>query len=477
VIGEGKQRAYQRIFDPNDSIKKLIVFSNGQAAGELQYGHGKYVFEYDTKYSGSSFEGLEKNMINSSVELFTFFENLIPEYHRREKLLKNKNDIADILEELNNSHGALDFVKYENLHKYKPNYGERKNWITIKNKILSSNTFPNLLDVKIDISDDILDSVSNTEHSNLSGYQTKIDINLDLEKKLITESVEAQYILKPRNKEKNNYFNNEDGKKKYYPYIAVNEHLFMSFAKNELNFDVPYSAIVKAKDVDYHYVTKRYDRIDGLKYSQSDFAQILGIKSENKYKSTAEDLFEAINAKLLNQETKKEALRFYYYSYLIKHSDLHLKNIGALEIGNKKFTMTPLYDVISVGIYNGKSNDLGLPMKQPAKKPINWKMDDFYKLANIVGIREIAFRKEARKITKTFLEKMPIYIELMKDFEKMNPLPMQKTRIKSYIPFSTKLSNMFKEKVITLKKLGIIKELELIDEAGGLLSVENKNNS
>jgi hypothetical protein len=116
-------------------------------------------------------------------------------------------------------------------------------------------------------------------------------------------------------------------------------------------------------------------------------------------------------------------------------------------------------------------------MKQPAKKPINWKMDDFYKLANIVGITEMAFKKEARKITKTFLEKMPIYIELMKDFEKTNPLPMQKTRIKSDIPFSTKLSNMFKEKVITLKKLGIIKELELIDEAGGLLSAENKRNS
>ncbi len=253
------------------------------------------------------------------------------------------------------------------------------------------------------------------EHSDLSGYQTKVDINIIGSK--IVESSSAEYLLKPRNKNKSNYFNaDENGKKRYYPYIAVNEHLFMTFAKNELAFNVPYTGIVKAKDVDYHYVTKRYDRIDGLKYNQVDFAQVLSVRSADKYKSSSEELFRAIDKKLSSKTSKLEALMFYYYSYLIKHADLHLKNIGALEIGNKKYILAPLYDLISVGVYNGESLDLGLPMKEPFKKPKNWKIDDFYKLAKLVGISEVMFKKEARAITEKYITIMPEYIKKLENF-------------------------------------------------------------
>ena len=45
---------------------------------------------------------------------------------------------------------------------------------------------------------------------------------------------------------------------------------------------------------------------------------------------------------------------------------LHLKNI-----------LAPFYDVISVGIYNGESFDLGLGMKTPYKKLKNWRLEEF----------------------------------------------------------------------------------------------------
>ena len=246
----------------------------------------------------------------------------------------------------------------------------------------------------------------------------------------------------------------------------------MSFAKNELGFNVPYTAIVKAKDVDFHYITKRYDRYKGLKYPQKDFAQVLSVLSKDKYKSDSNTLFEAIDKILMNKEEKMEALRFYYYSYLIKHADLHLKNIGALNIGNNKYILAPLYDLISIGIYNGEGYDLGLGMKTPYKKPKNWSMDDFYKLASLIDISKTAFRKEARKITKIYLEKMPKYIQKVKEFEKTDPLPMQKTRASASLTFSRRLQNMFENKIIQLKKNGIIKELELVEEAGGLLNAE-----
>jgi serine/threonine-protein kinase HipA len=469
--GTTSDREYIRVFDPKDSIIKLVVFMSGDVVGTLFYGGGEYSFKYDDKYSAEEFEGLPKGQISKSIELFPYFENLIPEYDRRDRLLNTKDDIADILETLNNSHGALDFVRLEELFKYKPTYGKRVNWISVKNEILLQNSFPNLINAKIMISDEILNATANTEHSDLSGYQTKIDINIVGDE--ILESKNAEYLLKPRNQNQSNYFNpKENSKKRYYPYIAINEHLFMTFAKNELGFDVPYSGIVKANDVDYHYVTKRYDRINGLKYNQVDFAQIMGIKSVDKYKSSSEELFKAINKKLSSKEAKLKALMFYYYSYLIKHADLHLKNIAALEIGNKKYILAPLYDLISVGVYNGESWDLGLPLENPHKKPKNWKLGDFYKLAKLVGISESLFKKEARSITYIYITKMPEYIKKLEEFEKENPLPVQKTRLSSYKGFSTKVNNMFQEKIISLKKLGIIEELSLVKIAGGLLSVQ-----
>ena len=473
AIGTTSDREYRRVFDPHDSIVKLVVFMSGELVGALHYGGGEYTFKYDAKYNGEGFEGLPKGEISRSIELFSYFENLIPEYDRRDRLLDGRDDIADILEGLNNSHGALDFVRLEELFKYKPSYGKRANWISVKSEILSDNIFPNLITAEIMIDDDILEATANTEHSDLSGYQTKVDVNIVGNE--IVESSSAEYLLKPRNKNKSNYFNaDENGKKRYYPYVAINEHLFMTFAKNELAFDVPYTGIVKAKDVDYHYVTKRYDRINGLKYNQVDFAQVLGVKSADKYSSSGEELFSAIDKKLSFKDTKLKAVMFYYYSYLIKHADLHLKNIGALEIGNKKYILAPLYDLISVGVYNGESLDLGLPLKDPYKKPKNWKLRDFYKLAKLLGISESAFKKEARHITKIFITKMPDYIQRLEAFEKENPLPVQNTRVARYKSFSSKVNNMFQERIITLKKLGIIEELSLVEVAGGLLSAQKK---
>ena len=478
AFGTTRDRVYRRVFDAKDTLMKLVVFSSGVMIGELHFGQGEYTFSYEDSYKGDALEGLKKGVLNRSVELFAYFENLIPEYERRDRILEGAQDIAEVLSHLKNAHGAIDFVEKEKLFEYKPNYGARKNWISVKNKILGTNEFPNLVDATIEIADEILDATTNTEHSDLSGYQTKVDVDFDREKNLIVESKNAAYLLKPRNKHKSNYFNSdEDTKKRYYPFIAINEHMFMSFAKNELGFDVPFSGIIKAKDVDYHYLTKRYDRIDSLKYNQQDFAQILDVQSKDKYKSSSEELFEALNKKLSLEEAKLDALMFYYYSYLIKHADLHLKNIGALEIGMKKYILAPLYDVISVGIYNGESLDLGLGMKNPYKKPKNWRLEEFYKLAKLVGISELKFKKRARELTKIFLLKMPEYIEKLKEFEKSNPLKIQKTRVDSHVDFSKRVQSMFDKRVVKLKKLGIISELELSQEAGGLLNAQKNSKS
>jgi len=439
-----------------------MVFNIGRLVGELSYNEGKYCFVYDGDYKGEPFDGLELGSVHSSLELFPFFENLIPEYERREKLLFDKNILAEVLPQLHNSHGSLDFVQKDKLFRYHANYDKRPNWLSVKKEILGVNEFPNILDLTIDISDEILNDISNTEHSNLSGYQTKIDVDVDWEKRKIVEAKSSEYLLKPRNLEHSDYFARDNNNQKhYYPFIGLNEHLFMSFAKNELDFDVPYTGVIKA-DRDFHYLTKRYDRYKGFKYEQKDFAQLLGVLSRNKYRSGSEVLFEKLNEVLTSQKSRVEALRFYFYAYLIKHADLHLKNIGVLAITEKRYRLTPLYDVISVALYKGDCDDLGLPFLKPHKKARNWKMDDFYRLGKILNIKRLAVKKALLGVLKTYILKMPEYIKRVELLEQDYDLMIQKSR-KGKVLFSRRLENIYKEKIISLRKLGILDEFGLKD--------------
>ena len=465
-LGTGRNIYYQRVYTNKVSLKCITVFNEGIKVGYIKYGNGKHTFEYLENYKGKELLSLSKGNINSSVELFPIFENLLPEYQRREKLIDvSKNEsLADGLVKIKNTHGSFDFVYTTEEFSYKNIYGDRPSWISVKNNILDENEYPTFLPFKIDIDKDILTASTSGEHSHLSGNQNKVDIIIDFKNKIIKEDLKnAAYILKPFNGEIGDYFNqhkSDDKIKGYYPFISINEHLFMTFAKNELNFNVPYSALVKT-DEEFHYITKRYDRYKDYKYEQFDYAQFLNIKSTNKYKSTSEELFLAINNTLHNKQEKMEALRFYYYSSLIKHADLHTKNIGALNIGKNKKILTPLYDVISVGLYKGNSDDIGLSINYKHKnQKVKLRVPDFFGLADILDINHDEFILEAKKITKIFIEEFPKYIDKTRVLLKYDPLLINSTR-SGYDNFIVKLANFYNRRIMELTKLGTLEYLEL----------------
>ena len=49
-----------------------------------------------------------------------------------------------------------------------------------------------------------------------------------------------------------------DKERSYIPYLLINEHLFMTLAR-DFGFSVQYNAIIKHSS-DYHYIIKRFDR-------------------------------------------------------------------------------------------------------------------------------------------------------------------------------------------------------------------------
>ena len=461
-FGQGRATYYQRVYKENFSYKNITVLNDGIIIGELKFGDGKYIFEYNPKYKGRELIGIPRgiNPYESST-LFFIFENLIPESHRREKHLniENFDDLADSLTTLLNTHGSYEFVYTYELFKYKKSNDKRPSYITIKNKLLETYSYPNVLNYKVDIEDEILEDKSDIDYSSLSGYQNKIDINFDDEKQTIfIDTKNPHYLLKPFNKNIGEYFGDKNS---YYPQVLVNEHLFMSFAKNELEFDVPYNGLVYHNG-NFHYLIKRFDRYQDFKYEQYDFGQLLNIPSSKKYDASSDELFYKANELLKDKTSKLELLRFYFYSYIIQHGDLHVKNIAILNIGKEKFTFSPLYDVISLGVIKGKDiDDIALPIQKKHKnQKSKFTLDDFLYLADILELNHLEAKNEFRKITIKFVEIFPQYIEKTKELLHYDDLSISKTRHKK-TNLIKKIKNFYENRIIALKKAMIFKELEI----------------
>lgn len=160
ALGKGRGRYYHRVYSPDEMLTHLAILKNDSLIGKLTYGNGLHLFVYDKNYHGKELIGISKESDNPSALLYSIFENLLPEYERRKKSLRDKREIADILTSLDNVQGNLRFIPYYQLHKHISKASTKPSWNSVKHKILGTNTYPNLLDMQILISDEILEETS-----------------------------------------------------------------------------------------------------------------------------------------------------------------------------------------------------------------------------------------------------------------------------------------------------------------------------
>ena len=470
ALGHGRGRYYKRVYRPEESLSHLAVLKNDVLVGKLTYGNGAYSFSYDPHYKGAELAGIMRGDTTQVPLLYPVFENLLPEYERRDRLLSGLRDSADILSLLYNVQGDFRFVPYFELFKYPSTAQTRPAWHTVKHKILGTNNYPNLIDARIHIPDEILTEASQKEHSSLSGYQHKIDIHFDREKGTIEESErEADYLMKPLNRTMIDYFTRgEGGQKRYYPFLALNEHLFMTFAKNELGLNVPCSGIVPATGGDFHYIVKRYDRYAQYAYGQYDMAQLLNIPSDKKYRTDTLIVLETFAQKVKDEASLLHMFTFQVYASLMQHSDFHAKNVSVLDAGRETYILAPLYDVISVGVYNGTANDLGLPLSQATRKYGKYHVEDYMRMAEALGIGKSKAKIVLKQTIEIYLDRFPAYIDKTVAFEAEYDLKIQDTRLGKK-RFSAQLQSLYDRKLIQLKKQGVLQELALIEKYGGTL--------
>jgi serine/threonine-protein kinase HipA len=402
----------------------IYVYKQNKYLGKLEENNTNISFTYNKNINKDHYIIGIENVTNEFDDLPLVFKNLLLENSDLTNI-KTSTKIEKLLF-LNNIHGSYKFSKDKlNL----PSKNKIYKYQNIKAEILENNyIFPNILDYKINISAEKLKTNNENNIQGLSGFQHKFSIIKDDQNKTIEHTTinNSNYFMKPYNEYHLNFNQNS-----YIPCLLINEHLFMTIAR-DLGFSVPYNAIIKGEN-DYHYIIKRFDRFKDIEFDHEEFATMLGFDTNTKYDAT---IIEILNKaqQYLSKTKIKEILSFIFYSVVISHGDLHSKNLSLIHQSNKpneqQKDLSPYYDISTTAIYKLEKNDIGMRIYN---KKRNIKKQDFLKLAEKFEIND--FENEIIRISRYFIDNFQKYINKLPDDIKNIPITQSKYNTKKSFKF------------------------------------------
>ncbi|MFA7083999.1 MAG: HipA domain-containing protein [Arcobacteraceae bacterium] len=432
---------------------KIFVVKNQQLLGQLKQSNEKIIFTYNSSIDKSQYIKSLKEEENISTSLFPIFENMLPEFEQLNLLKAQKNITSqiEVLLYLSDIHGSYEFYSEEDFIKLQLQKQTIFQFNEVKHEILDNNyTFPNILEYSLDIDESILypNGLVNSKVIGLSGYQYKFSVIKNDENRTIHYdlSKNSNYFIKPYSKYYTTYAP-LDKERSYIPYLLINEHIFMTLAR-DFGFDIPYNAILKHGN-DYHYIIKRFDRFQTSKIDHHEILTLMNKNSYQKYKVTMREVLE-VAKKYISNEQLIELYRFIVFSVIIGHGDLHAKNISLIYSSNQfnedKMVLSPFYDISTTKIYKDtKHNDIGLKI---GKKTSNLKKIDLIKLADFIEISEEFANKEIEQITKQFINTFENYINNLP--ANIKALPYYTSKYGGQKPFEVVLKEYYLSRVETL---------------------------
>ena len=431
----GRSINYSLITQP--PVNSLTVLFGNELIGYLSLVDKKYMFRYAVEhltrgrisYRLASVDFEAKAFVSEA--LFPDFDGILPEGRDREILTAKAKSATefDLLGVIEYDSNELRFIQNEAVFPIinDSSVSRRQRYIEVKYNILGTNAFPNIITSISGISQDILfppaDPLNQTRYTgrtlSLSGFQHKFGMTrnlldgnfyLSVLGDIKTHFVKPYYPVKA-----------DPSSEHYLPHAAINEHLHLSFAKNELGMDVAESGIFKnsESDAEYHYIVKMFDRDGAIKYDIKEVATLIGLQTENKYGISSEGMFDKILPYLPIEEERKKILAYFFYSFLIKHADMHTKNLSVVvEYANgadRLCSVSPLYDIATTSVYSGLS-DIESSLKIAGKdREINY--SDFVALARGFEIKEKMFIQIAAPIVNSYINLMPEYYSRVKDMK------------------------------------------------------------
>jgi len=253
-------------------------------------------------------------------------------------------------------------------------------------------------------------SVELSERMSISGVQDKISLKIERGKFLPTTK-EGTYLLKPVPLMEYGEFISD---------VAKNEHFTMQLAGQIFKLETALNGLIAFSDGELAYLTKRFDRVDGVKIKQEDFAS-LALRSEQRHgKNYKYDYsYEAIGALIKKYlPTYRVEMVHYFklvlFNYLVGNGDAHLKNFSVLQRSTNDYGLTPAYDLLSSSLHLPNESRTALELFEEYETK-SFEANGFYAYDDFIafGERLGLSLKMVESIIKTFLGNEPKVLKLL----------------------------------------------------------------
>jgi len=241
--------------------------------------------------------------------------------------------------------------------------------------------------------------VRKNQRNSISGVQTKILLSLENCDYKIVDSG-GDFILKPVP---------EDSRSRFATDIPANEHLTMQIASQVFGIATAANGCVRFADGELAYLTRRFDRRNGMPVRQEDLCQIAGRSEETygsayKYDFSYEEMADVIRSVIPAARVElTKVFRIILFDYLFGNGDAHLKNFSVYESDLGDYVMTPAYDLLNTFLhFPSDLTFLALSLFKgdamtPAFETLGfYSAPDFIRLGAAYGLDEAAVLKSIR---------------------------------------------------------------------------------
>ncbi len=253
-------------------------------------------------------------------------------------------------------------------------------------------------------------SVEFSPRMSISGVQDKISLKIE-DGKLVPTTKDGTYLLKPVPLMEYGEFIED---------VAKNEHFTMQLASQVFKLETAVNGLIAFSDGELAYITKRFDREDGAKIRQEDFASLAQRSEQShgknyKYDYSYEEIGGLIKKYLPAYRVEMVAyFKLVLFNYLIGNGDAHLKNFSVFQRATGDYGLTPAYDLLSSSVHLPNESRTALELfEEHETKSFEangfYAYDDFMAFGERLGLS----KKMIEKILREFMGYEKKVLELL----------------------------------------------------------------
>lgn len=196
-------------------------------------------------------------------------------------------------------------------------------------------------------------------HTTIPGVQEKLSVDYETvttSTRLTIVGLWGRFILKPPSER--------------YPFLPEVEDLTMHLAQQVGIITVPHT-LIRLQDGSLCYLTRRIDRRDdGTKIAMEDMCQLSGRLTEDKYRSSYEQIVKTIQR--YSSIPQLDVVNFWeqvLFAWLTGNADMHLKNYSLYAPNKDQYILTPAYDLVATKLLlPSDTEELALTLKGKKRK-------------------------------------------------------------------------------------------------------------